>query len=44
MSETIKESYDKLVDSTDALERAIMEICDIDMQRKIIKRRKELLK
>jgi len=42
MSETIEESYNKLVDAHDALEKAIMEICDIDTQRKLIRRKKDL--
>jgi len=42
MSETIEESYNKLVDAHDALEKAIMELCDIDTQRKLIRRKKDL--
>ena len=42
MSETIEESYNKLVNAHDALEKAIMEICDINIQQKIIRRKKEL--
>jgi len=36
------ESYNKLVDAHNALEEAIMELCDIDTQRKILRRKKEL--
>ena len=42
MSETIEESYNKLVDSINALEQAIREICDIGTQLKILKRKEEL--
>ena len=43
MGETLEESYNKLVDIYDALEEAMIEICDVDTQRKIIRRKKELL-
>ena len=42
MSETIEESYNRLVENINALEEAIREICDIDTQLKIIKRKEEL--
>ena len=34
MGETLEESYNKLVDIYDALEEAMIEICDVDTQRK----------
>jgi len=44
MSETIEESYNKLVDNYNALQEAIIDICDFATQRKIFQRKKELLK
>ena len=42
MSETIEESYNRLVDDYNALNAAILTVCNIDLQRKIKKRQKEV--
>lgn len=42
MFEALAERYNELVDNSNALEKAIEEICDSETQRKIIERKKEI--